>query len=70
MVLTYLGDSTLHNNEIWIIDVQLHRLEQGLDVCLEGFVAVEQVFRHVWECDLYSFRGSKMYGRYIRPQRT
>ena len=51
---TYLRDSTLHDQEIWIVDVELHALEQILDRLLLGFVTVEKVLGDVGHGDLQS----------------
>ena len=35
------GDATLHDEEVRIVDVELHALEDGLDNILLGFVAIQ-----------------------------
>ena len=36
----YFGDTALHDQEIRVIDVELHTLKDGLDDVLLSFVAV------------------------------
>jgi hypothetical protein len=42
----------LHDQEIWIIDVELDTLEDSLDDILLGFVTVQKVFGDIGESDL------------------
>ena len=51
----YFSDSALHNDEIGVVDVQLDGLEEGLDGCLVGLVAIDEVLCKVWHCDLLVF---------------
>lgn len=44
---TYFRNTTLHNQEIWVIDVQLNTLEKGLNGVLCRLMAIEEVFRDV-----------------------
>ena len=48
----YFSDSALHDDEVGVVDVQLDRLEEGLDGCLVGLVAIDEVLCEVWHCDL------------------
>lgn len=40
---TCLGDATLHNKEVWIVNVKLDALEECLNRLLLGLVAIEKV---------------------------
>jgi len=51
----YLSDSALHDDEVGVVDVQLDGLEEGLDGCLVGLVAIDEVLCEVWHCDLLVF---------------
>ena len=46
------SDTTLHDQEIWVIDVNLDTLEDSLDDILLGFVTVYKVFEDIGESDL------------------
>jgi hypothetical protein len=48
----YLGDFTLHDKEVRVVDVQLDGLEEGLDSLLLGLVPVQQVLGYVRDGDL------------------
>ena len=41
---THLRNTTLHDQEIRIVDIELDTLEQCLDSVLCGLVAIEKVF--------------------------
>ena len=41
----HLGDSPLHDKEVWIVDVQLNRLEKILYCLLLCAVAINEIFR-------------------------
>ena len=51
----YFSDSALHDHEVGVVDVQLDGLEEGLDGCLVGLVAIDEVLCEVWHCDLLVF---------------
>ena len=51
----YFSDSALHDDEVGVVDVQLDGLEEGLDGCLVGLVAIDEVLCEVWHCDLLVF---------------
>jgi len=38
-----LGDTALHDQEMWIVHIQLHRTEQVLDTRVVGITAVDEV---------------------------
>jgi hypothetical protein len=42
----------LHDQEIWVIDVELDTLEDSLDDILLGFVTVQKVFGDIGESNL------------------
>jgi hypothetical protein len=42
----------LHDQEVWVVDVQLHALEDGLNDILLSFVAIQEVFGDIWKSDL------------------
>lgn len=52
METTDLGYTTLHNQEVGIVYVQLDALKKILDRLLSRFVSIQQVFRYVRESDL------------------
>ena len=57
MEVTNLGDATLHDQEIRIVDVQLNALKEILDSLLSRLVPIQQVFRYVGERNLPSSVG-------------
>lgn len=52
MVDANFGDTTLHDQEIWVIDIELDTLKDGLNDILLGFVTIQKVFRDIRESDL------------------
>jgi hypothetical protein len=52
MVDSNFGDTTLHDQEIRVIDVELDTLEDGLNDILLGFVTIQKVFGDIGESDL------------------
>ena len=40
----HFGDATLHDEEVGVVDVQLHRTEQILHTIVVGVASVDQVF--------------------------
>ena len=48
----HLGDTTLHDEEIGVVDVELHTLEQRLDSLLCHFVAIEEVLGYIGDGNL------------------
>jgi hypothetical protein len=49
---THFGDTALHDQKIGVIDVELHTLKYGLDDVLLSLVAIQEVFRDIWESNL------------------
>jgi hypothetical protein len=47
-----LGDATLHNEKVGVVDIELDALEESLHSLLLSFMAIKDVFRHVWKRDL------------------
>jgi hypothetical protein len=45
---TNLGDTTLHNQEIRIVNIKLNALKQSLNCVLLGLVAIKQEFGNIW----------------------
>jgi hypothetical protein len=43
-VIIYLSDPPLHNQEIWVVDVELHALEEQLNRLLSRFMSIEKIF--------------------------
>lgn len=41
---THFGDSPLHNQEVRVVDVQLHALEECLDTVLLRLMSIQKVF--------------------------
>ena len=39
----HLGDATLHDEEVGVVDVELHGAEQVLNACVVGVAPVDQV---------------------------
>ena len=52
----YFGDFTLHDQEIWVIDVELDGLEEVLQGLKGGFMAIEKVFGNIPNGDLSDVR--------------
>ena len=52
----YLCNTTLHDEKVWIVDVELDALEEILDTLLSRLVAVEEVLGYVGKRDLTSDR--------------
>ena len=50
--IAYLGDTALHNQEVWIVDVELDALEDSSDSLLCGLVAIQDVLRVVRDSNL------------------
>lgn len=53
--ITYLGDPPLHDQEVWIVDVELDALEQRLDGMLLRLMSVEEILGYVREGNLQAF---------------
>ena len=49
---TYLGDSPLHDQEIWIVNIKLHTLKQAMNLMLLNLVAIDQILRDIREGNL------------------
>jgi hypothetical protein len=49
---SYLRDPALHDEEIWIVNIQLYTLEQGLNGVLLRFVTIEEVLGYIWKRNL------------------
>jgi hypothetical protein len=47
-----LGDSSLHDHKIGVIDIQLYRLEQTKYSLLLNLVAVENILRYIRQSNL------------------
>jgi hypothetical protein len=47
-----LRDLSLHNQEIWIVNVELDALEKVLNLLLGCLVTVQEIFRDVWQSHL------------------
>lgn len=52
----HLGDLALHDEEVGVVDVQLHRLEEVLNRLKRRLVTVEQIFGHIADRDLTRHR--------------
>lgn len=52
---TDLGDTSLHNEEVRVVDVELYTLEERLNTRLLAFVAIEKILVDIWKGDLYKY---------------
>jgi len=49
---TNFGDTALHDQEIRVVDVELHALEDGLNDVLLGLVTIQKIFGDIRKSDL------------------